>query len=305
MLINAAITSNTADTGHAESPFPDRIVRLFASSDAKPGGVVIVVPCYNEAARLDVASFIRYLDQATGIRFVFVNDGSRDNTLQVLDTIHAAHPERVEILSLRKNSGKAEAVRQGLLHAVDLQAEMVGYWDADLATPLDAIDDFIRIGRRYQDVEVIYGSRLQLLGHRIARKLSRRIVSRICARLARLAVGLPIGDTQCGAKLLRNSPKLATSLAHPFSAGWLFDVELFSRLAAGGRARGAFYEFPLPEWTEVPGSKVTARAIRRAGVAMLKLIAEKRFGFSALATKSEPAEVTVMRRAGYAIDQAA
>lgn len=243
--------------------------------------VKIVVPCYNEAERLDTDAFIDFLHECNDINFVFVNDGSADATLDVLQTIQIEYPDRVEVLSLSKNSGKAEAVRQGLLHATASGASFVGYWDADLAVPLNAIQDFTRIGSRFSDVDVIFGARRMLLGHRIERTLMRRTVSRICAMLARLAVGLPIGDTQCGAKLLRNTDALGEALAAPFSAGWLFDVELFTRISSALSAnRTAFYELPLAEWTEIAGSKVTGRAILKSGISMLRLISERRLGLS-------------------------
>ena len=227
-------------------------VSLFPVANPRADRTAIVVPCYNEEKRLDLAAFSNFIRRVPGIRFVFVNDGSKDDTIAVLETLHAAHPDRVEVLSLSHNSGKAEAVRQGLQHATENGFEFVGYWDADLATPLDAIEDFLRVAHRYEDTEVIYGARLQLLGHRVNRTVSRRIISRICARMARAAVGLPIGDTQCGAKLLRNTHSLRQAVARPFSAGWLFDVELFSRIAKDANAKHAFYEYPLPEWTEIP-----------------------------------------------------
>lgn len=285
---------------------PANVVPLFASTTPRPTQVAIVVPCYNEAGRLDLATFATFLRQTPDVRLIFVNDGSRDETLSVLSTLHAAHPDRVEVLSLSQNSGKAEAVRQGLLYAIAGDPAYVGYWDADLATPLDAITDFARIAQRYTEVEVVYGARLQLLGHRVHRTLSRRIISRICARLARIAVGLPIGDTQCGAKLLRNTPRLAQSLARPFSAGWLFDVELFTRIAeTAASSRQAFYEYPLPEWTEVPGSKVTGRAIRRAGLAMLRLIAERRLGLAPRNPGTDLPRLVVQHAVAATIEKAA
>jgi dolichyl-phosphate beta-glucosyltransferase len=282
------------------------VVPLFTAGASKLPPVAIVVPCYNEARRLDLTAFSAFLMKAPHLRFVFVNDGSQDKTLAVLAALHSAHPAQVEVLSLSRNSGKAEAVRQGLLYAAGQGDAFIGYWDADLATPLDAISDFARITRRYAEVEVVYGARLQLLGHRVHRTLSRRMISRICARLARIAVGLPIGDTQCGAKLLRNSPRLVQALSRPFSAGWLFDVELFSRIAATAASPShAFYEYPLPEWTEVPGSKVTGRAIRRAGFAMLRLIAERHIGLPARSVAADLPRLTVVHAATATVGKAA
>lgn len=287
------------------APHASNIVSLFPPATPRADRAVIVVPCYNEEKRLNLAAFSDFLRRLPEVRFVFVNDGSRDATLSVLETLHAAHPDRVEILSLSRNSGKAEAVRQGLGYATATGVQFVGYWDADLATPLEAIEDFLRIAQRYGQTEVVYGARLQLLGHRVSRTLSRRIISRICARMARVAVGLPIGDTQCGAKLLRNSPRLRQALAQPFSAGWLFDVELFSRIAATAGSAHAFYEYPLPEWTEVPGSKVTGRAIRRAGLAMLRLIAERHFGLRASVAAADVPQLQVLHRLTAAVEKAA
>lgn len=241
----------------------------------------IVVPCYNEAERLDQGTFLAYLDASPATDFVFVNDGSQDATLDRLTALRDAAPTRVTVVDLAKNSGKAEAVRQGLLTAADQGAAFIGFWDADLATPLDAIDDFSRVLNKFAETQVVYGARRMMLGHRIERKLGRRIVSRICATLARHAVGLPIGDTQCGAKMMRNTPILRNAISRPFTAGWLFDVEFFARLSAGmAERRFAFYEQPLAEWTEVAGSKVSSNAIVKSGFRMLRLIAEQRLGLS-------------------------
>lgn len=237
---------------------------------------MIVVPCYNEADRLDKDVFLKTLAGAPDMSFVFVNDGSTDATLRLLLKLQLANPNQIEVINLRLNSGKAEAVRMGLQHACRIGADVVGYWDADLATPLDAISDFEVVLDRFKDVTVVFGARRQLLGHRIRRKMSRRVVSRICAGLARLAVGLPIGDTQCGAKLLRNTPALNAAVSMPFTASWLFDVELFTRIAsATAQPAKCFYEVPLAEWNEIAGSKVSGSAIAHSGYQMLRLITQR------------------------------
>lgn len=243
--------------------------------------VSVVVPCYNEEHRLDGDEFIDFAVSHSDVEFVFVNDGSTDGTLNLLEGLKRRLPDRIEVVSLSKNSGKAEAVRAGLQFASSRQSCFVAYWDADLATPLSAILDFRDIAQRYRDVDVVFGSRMQLLGHRINRTLMRRTVSRVCSGLARLAVRLPVRDTQCGAKLLRNTPALQSSLKQEFTAGWLFDVELFSRLSSQVKDRNkAFFEYPLAEWTEVAGSKVSGKVIFKSGLKMLSLIAATRLNFS-------------------------
>ncbi len=239
----------------------------------------MVVPCYNEEKRINVAAFIHTITHSPHINFVFVNDGSRDATLKILNTIKSAAPESVSILDLPVNSGKAEAVRQGLIFATKNGADFVGYWDADLATPLDAIDDFVRLMKKFDCIQVVYGARRRLLGHNIDRTISRRLISRLCALMARCALRLPIGDTQCGAKLLRNTSALRNALHAPFNTGWIFDVELFIRLSQQLHdRRRAFYEQPLAEWQEVAGSKVSTKAVIRSGLGMARLIAQARLG---------------------------
>lgn len=268
----------TAMTHHTHT---SNIVTPFISRHAAPSRTAIVVPCFNEADRLDRDAFVAFLKRSPNTEFVFVNDGSRDNTLSCLCALQSAMADRVRVLDMPQNVGKAEAVRQGLLVAAQSGATHVGYWDADLATPLDAIDDFSAILRRFSDTHVVFGARRMMLGHRIERTIGRRIVSRICAGLARQAVRLPIGDTQCGAKLIRNTPILRAAIAEPFTAGWLFDVELFARISKHMTDRQfAFYEHPLAEWSEVAGSKVTATDIAKSGVRMLHLIFEMRLGIA-------------------------
>lgn len=239
----------------------------------------IIIPCYNEAERLDQSAFVNFLRESSDTEFLFVNDGSKDATLDKLCQMRDAMPDRITVIDLSQNSGKAEAVRQGMIAASEMGASFIGYWDADLATPLDAISDFARVLAKFPETQVVFGARRAMLGHRIERTLGRRLVSRICATLARQAVRLPISDTQCGAKLMRNTPLLRKAISTPFTAGWLFDVELFTRLSMQMTDRRfAFYEQPLAEWTEVPGSKVSAQAILKSGFRMLNLIAEARLG---------------------------
>lgn len=145
---------------------------------------LIVVPCYNEEKRLDANAFLQFASENAHIGFVFVDDGSKDKTFAKLVGMKIANPHQIEVVQMTKNSGKAEAVRAGLRHAASTDAIHVGYWDADLATPLDAIDDMYRVAKRYSDLEVIFGSRRMMLGHRINRTLGRLAVSRICSTLA-------------------------------------------------------------------------------------------------------------------------
>src|SRR5262245_40173831 len=103
---------------------------------------IIIVPCYNEAKRLNVDKFKAFFSQGHPQQFLFVNDGSTDGTLRLLESLHDYAPQFFSIYDLPQNVGKAEAVRTGILLAFEASPDYIGYWDADLATPLDAMAAF-------------------------------------------------------------------------------------------------------------------------------------------------------------------
>lgn len=126
--------------------------------------VVVVVPCYNEAARLDAGAFTAFVRAHANVRLLFVDDGSTDGTAAVLRTLMQELPGRVVAHSLPANRGKAEAVRHGLLLALDAEPkpDVVGFWDADLATPLGDIVEFAAVLERSPRFLAVFGSRVNL-----------------------------------------------------------------------------------------------------------------------------------------------
>lgn len=244
--------------------------------------VTLVVPCYNEAARLDRAEVLRLVRAREGLAVLFVDDGSTDGTAAVLEELRRAEPERTSVLALPRNGGKAEAVREGLRAALAGGAAIVGYADADLSTPVDELLRLVDIAAA-SSREAILGSRVRLLGRRIERRAHRHYLGRVFATLASVALRLPIYDTQCGAKVFRATPALAAALAAPFRTRWIFDVELLARLRAGGPGapplgEDAIEEVPLQAWRDVGGSKLRPRAMLVAGVQLLALALRMRFG---------------------------
>jgi glycosyltransferase involved in cell wall biosynthesis len=237
----------------------------------------VVVPCYDEARRFPSARFAAFLAAEPGIDFVFVDDGSRDGTLARLRALESGWPGRVQVLALAENAGKAEAVRRGMLRALDEPVAYAGYWDADLATPLEALLDFRGVLEARPALELAMGSRVVLLGRRIERRALRHYLGRVAATTISLVLGVRVYDTQCGAKLFRAGPGLRELFAEPFVARWAFDVELLARMVRARRERGlppvdaAICEMPLAEWTDVAGSKVRPGDYLRAGLDLLRI----------------------------------
>jgi len=232
---------------------------------------VVVVPCYNEARRLPVSRFEAFLGAASDVGFVFVDDGSNDGTRELLHELERAHAGRVAVVELPTNLGKAEAVRAGILRAFELQPAYVGFWDADLATPLPALLEFRSLLDARRDLEMVFGARVVLLGRRIERRALRHYLGRVAATAISLVLGLRVYDTQCGAKLFRATPCVRALFEEPFTTRWLFDVEILARLIRFLRghpvaAKNAIYEYPLTEWMDVEGSSLTPADYARAAV---------------------------------------
>ncbi|MEX0978289.1 MAG: glycosyltransferase [Pirellulales bacterium] len=238
---------------------------------------IVVVPCYNEARRLNMRAIQDYGRSAEGAELLFVDDGSRDETLELLAHLQGANPRRFSYLHLAKNGGKAEAVRQGVLAAIRSGADYVGFWDADLATPLVDIESFGRVLDAKGHIEMVIGTRMRLLGHAIQRRRWRYLLGRLFANTASLALGVRVFDTQCGAKLFRVTPRLVELFERPFLARWIFDVEIMARLKVARRAAGlaplweAMYEFPLDAWRDVAGSTVKSGDFVKAALEMARI----------------------------------
>jgi len=244
--------------------------------------LILVVPCYNEARRLRAPAFLDFVAHRPFIRLLFVDDGSVAGTMAVLERMAQESPAGIRAMRLPTNRGKAEAVRRGLLEAMDANPALVGFWDADLSTPLTAVGDFLSVAAKRPSVELILGSRVLLMGRDIRRKASRHYLGRVFATAASLALDLPVYDTQCGAKVFRANDALRRVLGEPFRSRWVFDVEILARYLRlpaddGGAPRASrIYELTVPAWHDVPGSKLKAFDFVRAIAELTAIWRERR-----------------------------
>lgn len=204
---------------------------------ARPGAaqtavrLSLVIPAYNEAARLsftlDAAwSYLARSEQT--FELILVDDGSTDATASVAESFAATH-EGVRVLSI-PHAGKAAAVRAGLTSA---QGEFVAFTDADLATPLSYLDEFLTLAESSADV--VIGSREGTGARRISEPWYRHLMGRVFNRMVQILLLPGIEDTQCGFKLFRGEAARAvldrallyrdsTKIAGPRVTA--FDVEL-------------------------------------------------------------------------------
>jgi glycosyltransferase involved in cell wall biosynthesis len=236
----------------------------------------IIIPCYNESRRLNLQKFELSVKAESNLHFIFVNDGSTDDTYEMLVKVCRNYQNQCHLINLGENCGKAEAVRKGVLKAIEDNFSNIGYWDADLSTPLEYIKSFSEIVEKHNKYLVL-GSRVLLLGHDIKRKASRHYLGRIFATCASLILRIPVYDTQCGAKLFKNTDELKKIFSVPFSSKWIFDVEILARFKKLYLSKDKtffknhVFEIPLMQWHEIGGSKLKKRDYFRAAFELLKL----------------------------------
>src|SRR3954468_7659858 len=248
------------------------ILMISPTHHSRTAEVIIVAPCFNEALRLQTQAFSDFLNLSANVTFVFVDDGSTDDTPLVLERLRQRHPRQVCTLRLGTNVGKAEAVRRGMRASLRRHPALVGYWDADLATPLDAIPQFIDVLQSRPNIDLVMGSRVALLGRDICRSPVRHFMGRVFATAASIVLRLPVYDTQCGAKLFRVTPRFSELISRPFRARWIFDVEILARMVfetprkGQGSAQSTIYEYPLEQWQDIRGSRLKLVDYVTAGV---------------------------------------
>ncbi|MBQ7449906.1 glycosyltransferase [bacterium] len=216
----------------------------------------IVIPCYNEGKRINPHQYIEGLKDFSSQVFL-VDDGSKDNTFEILKKLEKSVPDRFIAVKCAQNGGKAEAVRRGMNEALSRNFRHIGFMDADLATPFSEIPSFMKAFKDNPDVSSVIGVRLRLAGHNVQRSNIKSFIQKIIATMGSVLFSPKVSDTQCGAKMFR-SDVLKPAVKDAFSVKWLFDQELLTRLSRLPQNRGKnwLYELPLSQWLDVGGSHV-------------------------------------------------
>jgi CheY-like chemotaxis protein len=223
-------------------------------------GVGVVIPCYNEEDRLQTDSFAHFLNNNSGYQLCFVNDGSKDDTLGVLNKFKEEHDDII-VYNCAKNGGKAEAVRQGMLHLLkDPSLDFIGFLDADLSTNFADFEDLVSTLSN-SSFKLVAGSRIQRVGASILRESSRGIISKTVNYIIRKILGMEFQDTQCGAKVMSRDI-VEEMFKEPFLTQWIFDVEIFLRMKkhfGAAEAERLICEQPLKRWVHEDGSKLSMK----------------------------------------------
>ncbi|MEP1487418.1 MAG: response regulator [Algibacter sp.] len=223
--------------------------------------VGVVIPCYNEEERLLSDAFITFIDKHSGYHLCFVNDGSTDKTLEVLNSLRKGRENFITVYDCDKNGGKAEAVRLGMLHMVKkIDLDYIGFLDADLSTDLADFDDLVKTIEN-SNFKIVSGSRISRMGANITKESARKIISMTINFIIIKILGMNFKDTQCGAKIFHKDV-IQVAFSKKFVTKWIFDVEIFKRMTARfgiEKAKSYICEQPLKRWIHADGSKLSMK----------------------------------------------
>ena len=216
----------------------------------------IVIPCYNEATRIPV--LLKELEEfiatwPTPCEVIYVNDGSKDSTVEVITSSSLFHTQSakglMKVVDNKVNMGKGYALRSGVLQA---QFSRILTMDADVATHPDQLNSWsASINGNFDEHTVYVASRKHQQSH-ITDKNIRKLSGYVFNRLVKMISPLKLDDTQCGFKLYPEAiaKKVFTDLK---TFGWAHDVELLCRCKEEGYT---IVELPV-EWTAIEGSKIS------------------------------------------------
>ncbi|WP_407556597.1 response regulator [Winogradskyella sp. 4-2091] len=223
--------------------------------------VGVVIPCYNEEERLLSNEFLSYIDKNSGYHLCFVNDGSKDNTLEVLRDLQKGREDFITVYDCEKNGGKAEAVRLGMLHMAKKEdLDYIGFLDADLSTDLADFDDLVKTIET-SEFTIVSGSRIARMGANITKESARKIISLTINFIIRKILKMDFKDTQCGAKIFHKDV-IKIAFGKKFVTQWIFDVEIFKRMSIHfglKKAKTMLCEQPLKRWIHADGSKLSMK----------------------------------------------
>lgn len=218
---------------------------LGLAPSAPRGVLTVVIPMYNEAARIGatVAALRRSSLHRPGIDFVFVDDGSTDATVAVATIALGVAGLRARVVQLATNVGKGGAVKAGVELAT---GDAVGYIDADLSLDPAVVSQALAV-LTTTGADLVVGRRIV---DPTAQPTIQRLGSAVFRKLAKILVPTGTRDTQCAMKIFR-SQVAATLFGELRTDGFSFDVEILRRAATHGyRVEGV-----LVAWQHQPGSK--------------------------------------------------
>lgn len=217
----------------------------------------MIVPCYNEGMRFN-AKYFDNLIQIENTRWIFVNDGSTDQTQIILKSY--CTKSNTLYLSTPINQGKSNAVAHGMKYilSLDENAFWIGFLDSDGAFATEDVRRLIELINKpfINSFDSIYSSRVKLSGRNIQRRNSRHFFGRLISTFFGIFWPEMPYDTQSGLKLYKADVLKHKIFTDSFTTRWFFDIELHLRILLNNNNEFKVWEEPLSMWNDVPDSKI-------------------------------------------------
>ena len=214
----------------------------------------MVIPCFNEEKRINL-DYWNELSAIPNIHWIFVNDGSSDGTKSLLNQI-----KNSLVINLENNSGKAEAIRKGILETFNKnQSEIFqfGYLDADSAFEIEDVKNVIKLSfSKESTYDSYWGSRVALSGRNITRNNLRHILSRILITIFGYRLGNLPYDPQTGFKVFKFNNEQMKIFDKNFETKWFVDLEILLRFKVLNGKDMKVWEEPVNTWRDIKGSKI-------------------------------------------------
>lgn len=230
----------------------------------------MIVPCFNEEKRINL-DYWNKLAELPNVHWIFVNDGSSDGTKSLLNQI-----ENSSVINLESNSGKAEAIRKGILETFNKdQSEIFqfGYLDADSAFEIEDIKNVIKLSfSKESTYDSYWGSRVALSGRHIYRNNLRHILSRILITIFGYRLGNLPYDPQTGFKIFKFSNEQMAIFDKNFLTKWFLDLEILLRFKAVNKKDMKIWEEPVNSWKDIEGSKIRGLEIITVFKDLIKIL---------------------------------
>ena len=233
----------------------------------------VTIPVLNEEATLErqvltLRNFlVKHYPSAGQWRIVIADNGSKDRTLEIANSLHKRYPEVVPLTVPRKGVGLALKTSWS-----QSQADIVGYMDLDLATDLahfpEAYDAIAN-----QGFDLVYATRLHPRAQVVGRTLKREITSRVFNFLLKTYLHVGFSDGMCGFKWLRREVYPQLHAGGAISDGWFFSTELLTVAEWQGLK---MCELPV-KWTDdVSSSRVKIVPLAKQYLAAMKVLKIKK-----------------------------
>ena len=156
----------------------------------------VFFPCYNEEKNIPttVSKAITVLKKtAKNWEIILVNDGSKDNTAKVLETIKAKYPQNIKIVTHNPNRGYGAAVKSGLYNS---KYQWIAFTDSDGQFDFSEVTKFIK---KQQETKADL-----VIGYYLSRQVSKTVIltSKIWEIIVFILFGLKVTDIDCAFKLI-------------------------------------------------------------------------------------------------------